>query len=188
MKKIAILSLGPMLFAGVLAGQSSSSTQQKAPLPPSEHAWLQQFVGQWDSKAEVFLEPGKPPLTWKGAELARAVGQFWVVTESTVPFMEQRMTAMRTFGYDGRKKKYVSTSVGSFSSYLWMYEGTVDETGKVLTMEADGPAPYAPGTLCKWRDVFEFKDDDHRVFSNSVQNADGTWQVVVKVESRRNKR
>jgi hypothetical protein len=64
----------------------------------------------------------------------------------------------------------------------------VDETGKVLTMEAEGPAPYAPGTFCKWRDVFEFKGDDHRVFTNSVQNADGTWQVVVKVESHRNKR
>jgi hypothetical protein len=188
MKKFAISILGALFLAGILLTATTTSLgQQKAPAGPREYEWLQQFVGGWDSNAELFLEPGKPPLTWKGPETARKVGQFWVVAESTVTFMDQEMTGIRTFGYDSLKKKYVSASVGTFSSHLWNYEGTVNATGKVLTMVADGPAPYAPGTLCKWRDVFEFKSDDHRVLTNSVQLKDGTWTPVVKVESRRRK-
>lgn len=186
-KKFVVFSFGAIILAGTLASQSSSWAQQKAPAPPSEYVLLQQFVGEWDSNAELFLEPGKPPLKWKGPEIARKVGQFWVVAESTVTFMDQEMAGIRTFGYDSLKKKYVSTAVGSFSSHLWNYEGTVDATGKVLTMEADGPAPYAPGTLCKWRDQFEFKSADHRVFTNLVQLKDSTWVPVVKVESHRRK-
>jgi hypothetical protein len=185
MKRISVVGLGFLLVASVLAWKSNAQTQRNASKRTTERAWLEQFVGQWDSEAEVFLEPGKAPFTWKGSETTRSIDPHWVIAESVVTFMDQPMTGVRTFGYDRLKNKYVGTFVGSFSDHLWVYEGALDASGKVLTLEANGPAPYAPGTLCKWRDVIEFTGEDRRVLTNSLQNADGTWQVVVKAEFRR---
>jgi hypothetical protein len=180
LKPFAILGL-------VIAWTAGAAAVRAQDMPQKEHDWLKQFIGEWESEGEVFLEPGKPPLKWKGPESARAVGGFWVVSEGKADFLGQPMTSLRTLGYDPAKKKYVATSVGSFSSHLWTYEGTLDAAGKVLTLEAEGPSPAALGTLCKWRDTVEFKDKDHRVFTNAVQVEGGNWQTVVVVNSRRKK-
>lgn len=178
MKKFAIAGLIVTLLADAALLRAQDA-------PKKEHEWLQQFAGEWESDAEVFLAPGQPPLKWKGPASARALGRFWIVAESTVTFMDQPLTGIRTLGYDTQKKKFVGTWVASFSSYLWKYEGTVDAAGKILTLEAEGPSPHAPGTLCKWKDVIEFKSKDHRLFTNSVQVEDGKWVTVVIVNSRR---
>ena len=133
------------------------------------------------------MEPGKPAIKAKGTETSRLIGGFWVVGEGKGEMMNMPFTSVLTLGYDPDKKKYVGTWVDSMSSYLWKYEGTVDATGKILTLETEGPCPMAPGKLSKFREVTEFKSKDHRVFTSSILADDGKWTTMVTVNSHRKK-
>lgn len=157
------------------------------PKPGSEHQWLQKFVGNWESEMSIFMEPGKPPLKAKGTETARMIGGFWIVDEGKSEMMGAPFNFVLTLGYDPEKKKYVGTWVDSMSSYLWKYEGSVDAAGKVLTLESQGPCPKEPGRLVTFKEVTEFKSDDHRIFTSSMQEKDGKWTVILQCEFKRKK-
>ena len=157
------------------------------PVPVKEHEWLQQFVGEWEGEAEIHMEPGKPPVKSKGSETVRRLGGFWIISEGKSDMMGAPFNHVLTIGYDPDSKKYVGAWVDSMTSHLWKYEGTVDPTGKVLTLETEGPCPQKPGKLSKFREVTEFKSKDHRVFTSSMQGEDGKWTTLVTGNSRRKK-
>ncbi len=49
--------------------------------PNREHQWLSQLVGEWTYEGEAMMEPGKPPVKFKGTESVRSVGGLWVLLE-----------------------------------------------------------------------------------------------------------
>jgi hypothetical protein len=159
------------------------------PPPAKEHAWLQQFVGDWETDVEINMEPGKPPVKGKGVESDRMLGGFWLVAEGsgTMEGMPGTMTSLLTLGYDPEQKAYVGTWIDSMTSYLWKYNGSVDPSGKKLTLECEGPCPMKPGKLSKFREVTEFKSKDHRVFTSSMLGDDGKWASMVTVHYHRKK-
>ena len=61
------------LFAAA-AGLSPAQDEKKMefPKPGPEHAQLQQFAGTWDAAIKAFMEPGKPPVEFKGVETITA--------------------------------------------------------------------------------------------------------------------
>lgn len=164
------------LVIALLARAATCVAQEtpEMPSPVKEHEWLKQFVGEWDVKSEMTME-GAPPMKCEGTETARQIGGFWVVGEMDSVVVGQPMKALLTVGYDPEKKKYVGTWVDSMTHHLWKYEGTVDETGKILTLEAEGPNMMEPGKTAKFRDAFEFKSKDHKVLTSSMQGPDGKW-------------
>ncbi|HUG89416.1 MAG TPA: DUF1579 domain-containing protein [Planctomycetaceae bacterium] len=155
------------------------------PKPGKEHQWLGQLVGEWDTEGELFMEPGQPPLKTKGTESVRAIGGFWVLAENKGDFLGQPFTGLLTLGYDAEKKQYVGTWVDSMTGYLWTYEGAVDNAGKVLTLETEGPCPDRPGELSNFKEVLEIKSKDHKVFTSSMQGEDGTWTKMMTINYRR---
>jgi hypothetical protein len=63
----------------------------------------------------------------------------------------------------------------------------------VLTLESEGPQWDADGKMiegktAKYRDVIEWKSDDHRVLSSHSQGPDGQWQHFMTAHYRRMKR
>ena len=71
------------------------------------------------------------------------------------------------------------------NNYLWKYEGTVNEEGKTLTLETEGPCPMKPGKLSKFKEVIEFKSKDHKVFTSSMQEDDGKWSTMMTIHYRK---
>jgi hypothetical protein len=92
-----------------------------------------------------------------------------------------------TLGYDPQKKRYVGTWIGSMMTHLWVYDGELDPSKRVLTLGSEGPSFTGDGTMSKYHDVIEFKSDDHRILRSRVQGADGTWQEFMTAHYRRKK-
>jgi hypothetical protein len=70
-------------------------------------------------------------------------------------------------------------------TYLWVYDGSLDASGKVLTLYAEGPDFAAEGKMAKYRDVIEFKSDDHRTLTSHMLGDDGQWHEFIQAHHRR---
>jgi len=77
--------------------------------------------------------------------------------------------------------------IDSSTSYLWHYEGSLDAAGKVLTLEATGPAPGDATRKAHYRDSIEFQGPDRRIWTSTMQADDGSWTTLATTESTRKK-
>lgn len=185
MHRISLVGSVAVLLMAVAVGEAQEFPA--LPKPEKEHEWLQQLVGEWDTEVQMFMEPGQAPVESKGTESVRSIGGFWILGESKGDFGGQPFTGLMTLGYDAPKKQYVGTWVDSMGGYLWNYEGSVDKTGKVLTLDSQGPCPLKPGELSNFKEAIEIKGKDHKVFTSSIQGDDGEWTTMLIINYRRKK-
>lgn len=180
MKYILIASALMILFSATLTAQQSSS-------PTEEHKWLKQFEGEWESESEGKMGPDQPVMKCKGTMSGKMLGGFWLINDMKGDMMGVQMHGKQIIGYDTEAKKYVGTWVDNMTNHMWKYSGTVDTSGKILTLEADGPNFTQPGKTSKYRDVYEFKSKDHIVMTSSMQGDDGKWTTFMTGQVRRKK-
>lgn len=154
--------------------------------PQAEHAWLQKLVGEWTSEGEGVMEPDKPPVKYKGTESVRSLGGLWIVAEGhgEMPGCGPATTIM-TLGYNPQRKRFVGTFIGSMMTHMWLFDGGLDASGKVLTLDTEGPSMTAEGQMAKYRDVIEIKSDDHRVLISHVLGDDGQWHQFMTAHYHR---
>ena len=167
----------------------SSPTQQETmmnPEPQDEHHWLQQLVGEWSYEAEVQMSPDQPLDKMTGVERVRSLGGLWILAEGEGEMCGLDLaTTVMTLGYDPQKQGYVGMWIGSMMPYLWLYEGELDTAKKVLTLNSEGPDMTVEGKMAKYRDVIEFKHDDHRIMRSYVLGDDGQWLRFMTTNYRR---
>ncbi|HEX8295971.1 MAG TPA: DUF1579 domain-containing protein [Chthoniobacteraceae bacterium] len=157
------------------------------PVPAKEHAWLERFVGEWETSAEICCNPAEPPMLCAGTETAAMLGGFWLVARGSSEMGKMPFESVLTLGYDPKRGKYVGTWIDSMTSHLWQYEGTVNAAGNILTLDTEAEFPGAPGKLSRFKEVTEFKSDDHRIFTSSIEGENGEWRTTVTVNYRRKK-
>ncbi len=153
--------------------------------PQKEHAWLNRFIGTWEYEHECSA-PDQPPEKLKGRQTFTSLGGFWIVGDGTGAMPggdEARM--LLTIGYDTAKGRYVGTWVGSMMPNLWVYDGTLDEAGRTLTLQADGPSFSGDGTTATYQDIVEWKNDDLYEFRSQVRQPDGSWHIFMRSDYRR---
>lgn len=144
-----------------------------------EHAWLTRLAGEWSFEGEASQGPGKPPERATGTETVRTLGDLWAVFGGNGEMPGGgRATTQLTLGFDPKRRRFVGTWVGSMMTHQWVYEGTLDPSGKALTLDCEGPAMEGEGTA-KYQDVIEILDDDHRILRGRVQAADGQWNELM---------
>jgi hypothetical protein len=142
-----------------------------------EHRWLQRLVGEW------VAESAEHPGVW--TETVRSLGGTWTVAEGRgeMPGGGPAATLM-TLGYDPQKGRFVGTWVGSMMTHLWVYDGALDETGNVLSLETEGPAMDGGG-MAKYKDVIEFRGNEQRALTAYIMGDDGKWREFMKTSYRR---
>lgn len=156
------------------------------PTPGKEHAWLQQFVGEWDAEAQCFMNPDGPPAINRGVEKIRSIGGFWIVAEMTSDMGGQPFSFLQTLGFDPLSGKFVGTWVDSMTGYLWKYVGTLDEARTTLSFDTEGPCPMAkPGELKKFREVIQRISADEKVYTSSILSDDGEWILCLEARAHR---
>ncbi len=181
------LSAGAFVIS-LLVTSALYAQQPEFPNPLPEHEWLKQFTGHWttESKSVGTPEmPEMPEMECSGSMESRQIGGFWVVNELQGDIGEVSFTGLQTLGYDPEKKKYIGTWTDSMTDHLWIYEGTVDESGKKLSLVAEGPDMMGTGKLTKYRDSYEFKSPDVIIATSEVMDADGEWLTFMTGEMTR---
>ncbi|QDU78609.1 hypothetical protein Pla110_03130 [Polystyrenella longa] len=171
----------------VLLNTSLLSAEPEFPQAQEEHVWLKQFTGEWTSTSQSIGNPDQPSVECSGKMSSQMLGDFWVVNRMEGDANGETFQAIQTIGYDGSKNKYVGTWVDTMMNQLWHYEGTVDDSGKKLTLLAEGPSFFDPEKTAKYRDSYEFKSNDKIIATSEVMEEDGEWVMFMKGELQRNK-
>jgi hypothetical protein len=153
--------------------------------PQKEHLWLLRMVGEWAAEGEAVMGPGQPPVKFTWADTTRPIGQAWIVSEGDGQMPDGSPSkTMLTLGYDPARQRFVGTWLGSMMTYLWIYEGTLDASGKVLTLNAEGPA-MSGDKIVKYQDIVTQESDDHRTLASRMLGEDGEWREFMRAHFRR---
>lgn len=156
--------------------------------PQKEHEWLQQLVGDWEAEMECSMGPDQPPMKNKGTESVRSIGGLWTQGEGTGEGPDgSKMTSLMTLGYDPAKQRFVGTFIASMMTHMWIYEGTLDATGKVLTLDTEGPVFGTEKKMTQYKDIITFIDKNHRTLTSRMLGDDGKWTEIVTAHYRRTK-
>jgi hypothetical protein len=171
--------------------ESTKTQQELMPKaePQKEHLWLKKLVGKWTMEAEMQMQPGQPMEKSRGTETVRSLGDLWFVAEGTgeMPGGDAAEMIM-TLGYDPAKGRYVGSWIGSMMTNMFVYDGELDASEKVLTLASEGPSMTDPEKTGRYKDVIEFRSDDHRVLTSHALDDDGNWQQFMTAHYRRTKR
>ena len=159
-----------------------SSWQPEAQTP--QHKWLMRAVGSWESVGTMEGGDGAP-MEMRSTESVRAVGDYWIVNELDADMFGMPFRGVMTLGFDPKAGHFVGTWLDSTNSMLWHYTGKLDPAGNTLTLDTEGPLPWAPERNGKYRESLEITGPDSKVFTSTVQQDDGTWMQIMRVESKR---
>ena len=159
------------------------------PTPEPEHKWLMQLVGEWDFHSECIMPDGQKA-TSTGREIVRAVGDLWVIAElvGTMPGGaggSGQMTGIMTIGFDPRVRTFVGSWVGSPITHMFIYSGTRDDSGKVLTLNCTGPGFTDPSKTAQFRDIVTIESPDERRLTSRFQDDDAHWHTMMEATFRR---
>jgi hypothetical protein len=153
------------------------------PEPQAEHRWLQRLTGDWTYESEA-LGPDNVPVKMHGTDSIRAFGDLWIITDSKGQILGGGQHASSiTLGYDPQQGRFVGTFIDSITTYLWIYNGSLE--GDVLTLEAEGPGMEGDGKMAQYRDIFDVQSDDYFIFRSRVLGDDGQWHEFMATHYRR---
>ena len=151
----------------------------------ANHEWLQALIGTWDLETSWPTTPGQPDGHARGREVVRAVGDLWVVGEARTEMPGKAVEqTLITLGYDARRSRFIGTFVASMMTHLWTYEGTLDDSRRVLTLRTTGP-DMSGKREAAYRDIIEVVSPDERIMTGNVQQPDGSWQQIMAMRYRR---
>ncbi|HYJ57972.1 MAG TPA: DUF1579 domain-containing protein [Methyloceanibacter sp.] len=154
-----------------------------------EHLWLQRLEGDWTFEAECVMGPDQPPAKSRGIYTARSLGGLWTLLEGEGESPDGSLVkSIITLGYDPAKQRFVGSFIASCMTHLWPYEGTLDATGKVLTLDSEGPSFSGDGSLAKYQDIVEIVDDDHWILRSRAPGEDGKWIEFMTAHYSRKRR
>ena len=114
--------------------------------PTPEHEWLMRLVGEWTYQSSCVMGPDQEP-----------------------------MTGIMTLGYDPIRERFIGNWIGSPMAHMFVYDGTRDASGNVLTLDTVGPSFADPSKMAKYQDIVEVRGPDERVLRSQALGDDGSW-------------
>jgi Protein of unknown function (DUF1579) len=156
------------------------------PQPTPEHQFLLQLVGDWTLETTCNMGPDQPATVMHGKQSTRALGSLWTLGEMESLGSEgEPMRSLITLGFDPARGKFVGSFIASCMTYHWLYEGSLDQAHRVLTLDAEGPSVAEEGSLAKYQDIIEVLDHDTCLFSSQYLDGEGKWVKFMQGTHRR---
>lgn len=154
--------------------------------PQDEHRWLTQLVGEWTYESECVMGPDGTTAKSTGREVVRAVGDLWVIGEMQGEMPGGgAMTGIITLGFDPGRGRFVGSWIGSPMTMMFVYDGTRDASGKVLTLDTTGPSFADPTKTARYQDIVEIRSPNERRLMSQALGEDGAWHQFMTAIYRR---
>lgn len=148
--------------------------------PQDQHRWLTRMTGAWSFEGE--MPDGQK---FAGTETVRDLGGLWIVGEGENALPEGgSMATLVTLGFDPAKDAFVGSFACSAFTHLWLYRGRLEEGGKRLVLDTEGPN-MEDGAMTAYQDIVTMEDADHRSLTSRMREKDGGWREVVSMRYRR---
>ncbi len=139
-----------MIVGGLLVTAAASARPAALSNDEARHLeFLQWEVGSWSSDITMYTAPDQPPARFRGRQVDRMSGcGLWLVTDLTMVAGDDDTPAPPyeahgVLGWDPVKEKLVGIWVDSARTWLATAEGTVDESGNVLTLRIQDRHPQS---------------------------------------------
>lgn len=153
--------------------------------PQAEHRWLDKLLGKWTYETEFRMDADRTPSKSRGSEVVRSLGSFWTIGEGEGEMPDGSTgNTILTLGFDPKSHRYIGTFIGSMMTHLWIYNGSLDVSEKVLTLDTEGPN-FSQDAMTKYQDIIEFVNDDHRILKSQILENNGNWNHFMTAHYRR---
>jgi hypothetical protein len=169
----------------LLAGGAVPAGGQPAVGPNDPAAFLARLAGDWSVLSEAIPGPGQEPVRGESREVARLIGGRWLVAEGSGTVRGRPFTSILTVGYDAHRERFVATWIDSMQTHLWLYEGTLDDAGTVLTLDTEGPILGDPSRRTRYRETIEIVAANHKRMTSRILGPNGEWFEFARSDYRR---
>jgi hypothetical protein len=159
---------------------------QKASTPGPQHRQLaEHFVGTWDTRQRMWMEPGAPPVLESGRDVSTVeFGGRHVRSEFTGQFMGQPFQGRALTSYDNVTGKYLSSWVDSMSTGHFIAVGDFDPATSTYTFHGELPDPMKPGGMVAVREVIRIEGPDRHVLEYHERHGDEERKTMEIVYTR----
>lgn len=152
-KLLAVISfvfvIGTLPIAGLSQEKSQDADRAKKAAaymaiagPGPEHKQLESLVGTWDQEIKFWMEPGKPPVTFKGRTQNRMIlGGRFLLSEGKGGEGAMAFERVSIMGFDRRHKKYTTVEFDSMGTYYVTGMGPYDEARKAIVTYGEDVDP-----------------------------------------------
>ncbi len=142
---------------------------------------LARDVGTWDAEVSIVPGPGAPPLSSRGVAVNKLIaGGRWLVMDF---INETGFEGHGVYGYDDRRKLYVSTWVDNMRTSLVVAEGRFDAATGTMSYESQATMP--DGSTVRWREDTRTVDEDTRTFRQLFLMPEGEIETMTVTYRRR---
>jgi hypothetical protein len=129
--------------------------------PGPAHEFLEQFVGEWNTKTSIYMDPTTPMVSTGTAVGKLILGGRYIRTEHQGEMLLPSddgsmqpvpMSGIAITGYNVGRKQYTSVWLDTMSTAMLTSTGSLDQSGTVLTMfgEMDEPMTGEVGKTVKY--------------------------------------
>lgn len=122
-----------------------------------EHAYLKQYLGTWTTETS-WTEGDVEHKSAGTATFTEVYGGRYVKSEMQGEMMGAPFTGSMLIGYNKNQKKFEGTWIDSWSTQVFMFTGTADSTGKVITTSGMMDDPMSGQSMMS-KQVTTFKGD-----------------------------
>lgn len=152
-----------------------------------EHRWLARLAGEWTFEGRMI--PDEPQYRATGTETVRMLGEAWMLAEANGTMASGCETgSLMTIGFDPETGRFNGTFVASTMTSLWLYDGALDEGGKSLRLQSEGPRFDGQPGKALYEDEIEIVSEDERRLNARIRGDDGAWTLFMTTTYRRNRR
>ena len=103
----------------------------------------------------------------------------WIINEHKATVAGAAFDAVQTLGYDADKKRFHGSWVDSMMKHKWKYSGKLDDSGKTLLLETEGPDMSNPDKMRAYRDTYEVKSENEIIAQSQLKTDEGKWETFM---------
>ena len=123
------------------------------------HKKMEAMVGEWKADVKVWMAPGEPQRSEGTSKNEMILGGRFVKSEFSGTMMGKPFKGIGINGYDNHKGKFTGLWLDDMSTSYMASEGTLDSSGKVLTLTSEFDCPVRKQKV-KMRMVTTLIDND----------------------------